>query len=368
MGKFVFWYRISLGLLVIGFFHASRIYGLELPKKKTVASTKVTIGQGARVVFQREESGGLKECPMGRNEKLEEKGITIQPVNQPKNRGVLVLAHGVHRMHGEQVHEERNSEILPVWNASVLEVVKPLTDKYPLEVAFGMADPDTIKEAVHKLEEKGVSEVIVVPLFISSHSPIIDNSRYILGIQEKLPETTTVKSLPRIESRIKFRMSGALDDSMLVAEILLERAMELSTNPSNETVILAGHGPNDEKENRLWLADMEKLAYYVREKGNFKKVQVATWRSDAPEEIKERAIHELRTMVEMSDKDGKVIVIPHLLATGGVETEIVAALKGLPYVFNGKTLLPHSNITRWVETQVEEELKNPRRDKDERIP
>ncbi len=357
MGKLVFWCRIFLSILVVGFFHASRIYGRELLKKKMVASTEVTIGQGARGVFQREELGGLKECPLGRNEKLEEKGIAIQSVNQSKNIGVLVLAHGVHRMHGEQVHKERNSEALPLWNASVLEVVKPLTDKYPLEVAFGMADPDTIKEAVHSLEEKGVSEVIVVPLFISSHSPIIGNSRYILGIQEKLPETTTVKSLPRIESRIKFRMSGALDDSMLVAEILFERAMELSANPPNETVILVGHGPNDEKENRFWLADMEKLAYYVREKGNFKKVKVATWRSDAPEEIKERAIHELRTMVEMSGKDGKVIAIPHLLATGGVESEIVAALKGLPYIFNGKTLLPHSNITRWVEMQVEEQMK-----------
>lgn len=62
-------------------------------------------------------------------------------------------------------------------------------------------------------------------------------------------------------------------------------------------------------------------------------------------------------MVEMSGKDGKVIAIPHLLATGGVESEIVAALKGLPYIFNGKTLLPHSNITRWVEMQVEEQMK-----------
>ncbi|MCF6156896.1 MAG: hypothetical protein E3K36_17040 [Candidatus Brocadia sp.] len=357
MGKFVFWYRISLGLLVMGFSHASRIYGQEILKKEMVAGTEVTIGQEARVAFQREESGGVKECQMGRSGKSEGNGINVQPVDQPENPGVLVLAHGVHHMHGERVHEESNSEILPVWNASVLEVVKPLTDKYPLEIAFGMADPDTIKEAVQKLEEKGISEVIVVPLFISSHSPIIGNFRYILGIQEKLPETTTVKSLPRIESKIKFRMSGALDDSMLVAEILLERAMELSTNPPNETVILAGHGPNDEKENKLWLADMEKLAYYVREKGNFKKVKVATWRSDAPEEIRERAIQELRTMVEMSGKEGMVIVIPHLLATGGVESEIVAALKGLPYIFSGKTLLPHSNITRWIEMQIQEQMK-----------
>ncbi|MFN3532185.1 MAG: sirohydrochlorin chelatase [Candidatus Brocadia sp.] len=143
-------------------------------------------------------------------------------------------------------------------------------------------------------------------------------------------------------------MTGALDDSMLVAEILLERANELSTDPTKETVILVGHGPNNEKENRLWLNDMEKLAWFVHGKGGFKEVRVATWRSDAPKEIRDRAIQELRTMVQTSGKEGTVIVVPHLLSSGGVEGEIVNALKGLAYVFNGKTLLPHGNITRWL--------------------
>lgn len=274
----------------------------------------------------------------------------------PGTIGVLVLAHGMHT-HG---HGEHLSEEVPSWNAAVLDAVKPLRDKYQLEVAFGMADPGTIKEAVQKLEEKGVTDVIVIPLFVSSHSPIIGNSRYILGLQKELPATTDVKSLPRLESKIKFHMTGALDDSILVAEILLERAKELSSHSAGETVIIVGHGPNDENENRLWLKDMEKLAWYVREKGCFKEVKVATWRSDAPKEIRDKATQELRTMVQMSGKDERVIIIPHLLSSGGVEGEIVDALKGLTYDYNGKTLLPHDNITKWVEMEVEAELMNLR--------
>lgn len=286
----------------------------------------------------------------GQEETLQ--GVRSNSEAQSKTIGVLVLAHGMHtHEHGEHI-----SQAVPAWNASVLEAVKPLKEKYPLEVAFGMADPDTIKEAVRKLEEKGVSDVTAVPLFISSHSPIIGNSRYILGLQEKLPETTSIKSLPRIESKIKFHMTDALDDNMLVAEILLERAKELSMNPGKETAILVGHGPNDERENELLLDDMKRLAQYLREKGGFHEVKVATWRSDAPEEIRNKAIRELRSMVEISGKDGRVIVVPHLLASGGVEVEIVEALKGLSYVYNGKTLLPHNNITRWIEMQVEGEL------------
>lgn len=149
-------------------------------------------------------------------------------------------------------------------------------------------------------------------------------------------------------------MTGALDDSILVAEILLERAKELSINPVKETVILVGHGPNDERENELLLGDMKKLARYIHERGGFREVKAATWRSDAPKEIRNKAIHELRTMVEVSGKDGGVIVVPHLLAPGGVEGEIVDALEGLSYTFNGKTLLPHDNITKWMEMKVEE--------------
>jgi sirohydrochlorin cobaltochelatase len=271
---------------------------------------------------------------------------------QSKITGVLVLAHGMHGYgHGAHV-----SNAVPQWNIVVLEAVELLKNKYPLEVAFGMADPETIEDAVRKLEQKDVTDVIVVPLFISSHSPIIGNSRYIFGLQEELPLTTEVKSLPRIESKMRFVMTGALDDNPLAAEILLERARELSTDPDRETVILVGHGPNDENENKLWLNDMEKLASYVHEKGRFKEVKAATWRSDAPETVKEKAAQELRVMVERDGKDGRVIVIPHLLASSGVEGEIVKVLKGHSYSYNGKTLLPHPNITKWIEMQVEGEL------------
>lgn len=340
MERFAFWNSISFVLLVMGFLHIPLTYGQEEKGR-----------------FHDAQNPGQTTC-------TEEKALSA--VAQQKTIGVLVLAHGAHHGHGEKraghVHGEQPSEEIPSWNASVLEAVKPLKDTYPLEVAFGMADTETIKEAVHKLEEKGVSGVIVVPLFISSHSPIIGNSRYILGLQKELPYTTDVKSLPRLESKLRFSMTEALNDSPLVAEILLERSRELSTSPEKETVILVGHGPNDENENKLWLDDMQKLAAYVCKKRGFKEVKVATWRSDAPKEIKDKAIYELRTMVKTSGEDGRVIIIPHLLSSGGVENEIVEALKGLTYIFNGKTLLPHENITRWIEKQVEEDIQGCRED------
>ncbi len=90
--------------------------------------------------------------------------------------GVLVLAHGAK----------------PKWNQTVMEAVEPLRERYRVEVAFGMADPVKIEKALRRLEEKGVEKVVVVPLFISSHSPIIKQLRYILGYSEEFPEDPMV--------------------------------------------------------------------------------------------------------------------------------------------------------------------------------
>ncbi|MGQ3685162.1 MAG: sirohydrochlorin chelatase [Candidatus Loosdrechtia sp.] len=337
---------IVLGLLNIGLF---LLIPLANSKAGALQNVKTEWGAGILVVTRAAVKEDYKRAASD--------GKVVVPLH-PETVGILILAHGIHNHgYGEQV-----LDAIPRWNAEVLEAVKPLKRKYPLEVAFGMADPETIEDAVRKLEHKNITNVIAVPLFISSHSPIIDNSRYILGLQEELSPASTVKSLPRLKSKMRFTMTEALDDNPLVAEILLERARVLSIYPGQETVILVGHGPNDENTNKLWLNDIEKLASFVREKGGFKEAKAATWRSDAPPSVKEKAAQELRKMVE---RDGRVIVIPHLLASGGVEGEITEILKGLSYIYNGKTLLPHQNITKWIEIQVEKEIMKLRGNKGE---
>ncbi|MGB7000430.1 MAG: CbiX/SirB N-terminal domain-containing protein [Halobacteriota archaeon] len=46
---------------------------------------------------------------------------------------------------------------------------------------------ETINIAVHKLDEAGVTKIIAVPLFISSHSGHIGEIEYVLGLREELP-------------------------------------------------------------------------------------------------------------------------------------------------------------------------------------
>jgi sirohydrochlorin cobaltochelatase len=152
-------------------------------------------------------------------------------------------------------------------------------------------------------------------------------------------------------------MTRALDDSPVVAEILYDRIRELSRNVSNETVIIVGHGPNPEEDNRNWVASMESLSAQILEKqkkeGHVSKLILSvTVRDDADKVIYEQAKENLRGLVRQAGKQGDVIVVPLLLSKGGVEQGIVKRLEGLTYKWSGNTLLPDSRFEQFISASV----------------
>lgn len=157
--------------------------------------------------------------------------------------GLLLLAHGAHRHQGGHGPS--------VWNQNVERLARQLDEKIPTEVAFGMADPETIQTALDRLEIRGREKIAVIPVFISSYSPIIGNFRYILGLQPHLARATRLKHLERVQSKLQIVFGQTMDDHPLISEILLERALNAGTPPQRTTVILIAHGPNTEKNDRL---------------------------------------------------------------------------------------------------------------------
>lgn len=259
-------------------------------------------------------------------------------------RGLLLLAHGAHS-HGA-------GGMASPWNRNVEALAAELDAGLPTEVAFGMADPATIQAAIDRLEKRGVKEIAAVPLFVSSHSPIIGNFRYILGLRDRLAETTSLKRLERVRTRSRVLFTAAMDDHPLIGELLLDRARMLTQNPRATHVVLIGHGPNDPEENRQWLLNLEAHAALLREVGGFRSTSVLTHRNDAPPAVKSRARAAFREAVAEANRAGEVVVLPVLLSAGGIEREVEADLEGLSFRF-GAPLMPHPNIRRWVESRLQ---------------
>lgn len=257
-------------------------------------------------------------------------------------RGILLLAHGAHS-HATHGHGDHGGP----WNANVQSLAARLDERRPTEVAFGMADPAAIQAAIERLEGRGVTEIVTVPLFVSSHSPIIGNFRYILGLQDHLARTTALKHLDRVASGARISFVGAMDAHPLISAILLERALASTDDPARTSLVLIAHGPNTAEENELWLRDMVTHAEFLKARGGFRDVVALTHRNDAPAPVKAGARARFREAVAAAGRDGKAVVVPLLLSRGGIEAQVEADLSGLAYTF-AEPLMPHPKLEEWI--------------------
>lgn len=269
----------------------------------------------------------------------------------PAHTGILLLAHG-----GSDA-----------WNQNVREIAAGANREMPTEIAFGMATRSEIQAALDRLVERGVTNVVAVPLFVSSHSTVISATEYLLGLRKDMPEDLKVfasmshgagehagHSMPAengttpVALRVPVRMSPALDAHPVVADILRARAAAISRQPARESVILVAHGPNDDETNDRWVKDLGVTASRVSADG-YVSVDAITVRDDAPGAIRDAATAALRALVERrSAKGARVLIVPALLSFGGIESGIRQRLVGLHYEMSTSALAPDARLVSWV--------------------
>jgi sirohydrochlorin ferrochelatase len=277
------------------------------------------------------------------------------PAKHSSATGILLMAHG-----GSQD-----------WNDKVKSVASEVDKVAPTEVALGMANRTTLQEAVDKLTARGVTQIVAVPLFVSSHSGVIESTKYLLGLRseapKELPEFTmdhdthgssghgtsdsgAKKVLPQpVKCPVPLRMAPALDRHRIVAEILSDRAAAIAKDPTRDVLILVAHGPNDDQENAEWLVDMAALAKLIATQTPYARIEYVTLRDDAAPGVRDRATAELRTDAQSADDAGyRVLIVPLLLSYGGIENGLRQRLDGIQHTLSPQALLPDPRIAQWV--------------------
>jgi sirohydrochlorin ferrochelatase len=273
--------------------------------------------------------------------------------------GVLLLAHGGRAD----------------WNAAVTALAQKVDSRAPTEVAFGMATRATIQTGIDRLVQRGVKEIVAVPLFVSSHSTVIDATEYLLGARTEAPPALKIfarmnhgpaASTPGhaehgaadppaedgtrpVQSPVPIRMTAALNQHPIVADILASRAKSISRDPAREVAIIVAHGPVSDAENALWLADMKVLAEKVGQAIPFRRVDYLTVRDDAPPPLRAQATADFRQAVaRATDEGARVLIVPLLMSFGGIEAGIRTRLEGLDYAMAAQGLVPDDRIATWV--------------------
>ncbi len=271
----------------------------------------------------------------------------------PASYGIMLLAHG-----GDAA-----------WNGEIERLRVRVNAKIPTETALGMADHASLQAAVERLEKRGIKRIVAVPLFVQSRSEVLDQTRYALGLTDRPSAALKAAyermaaahaghaaggrghsmefSTARVKAREPIAMSRALDDHELIGRILSERAKALSNDASQERIVLVAHGPVDDGAVLSWRDSMTALCGMV--KGGFRDCSFGLLRDDAAAAVRAAAVTDLRAKVfGVKAGAGRVIVLPVLIARGGIEKKIAVDLAGLDYAWDGKTLMPHAGFDAWV--------------------
>lgn len=238
------------------------------------------------------------------------------------------------------------------WNDAVESLVAPLRAHYDVEMAYGMADPRVIQEAVSRLEGRGIRRIVFVRMYaLSQHMK--DRTDYILGLTDAIPGQSHDHAMPtQVRSAALFSGFGGYEETAQVADILHERIVEVSQDPSKETILLLAHGEKTDTGNARWLQVMEANISRLKEEphcSKLKSIRAATVREDWPE-LREKAVAEIRDMIQEEAREGRVLVIADRLYGSGPYKKLLA---GLDYVLNDKGLA-HPALSRWLEDEVEQ--------------
>ncbi|MBI5625449.1 MAG: hypothetical protein HY924_16850 [Elusimicrobia bacterium] len=251
------------------------------------------------------------------------------------------------------------------WASVVTDVRKALEGRFLVEQAPA-SDAKAIQAAVDKLQARRVKKIVAVPMLLSSHSAEMDENRYIFGVREH-PAAAFLGShahsgysvVRRIKARVPVVLTAALDDHSVFAELLTERALDLSKDPSRESLVLAVPSLAVDLANSQWSGTIQSLAEKVRRATGFRQVQTVFLTEDASQVDRDKAEQALRSTVRgLAEGKGRVIVIPVSL-TRGSERRLRKLFEGLFVRFDGKAALPNPKIIRWVEEALTKGVKLP---------
>ncbi|MHA6533747.1 sirohydrochlorin chelatase [Paenibacillus sp. BAC0078] len=242
--------------------------------------------------------------------------------------GVLIISHG-----------SRDK----AWVSLVEEAVSHLSlgEELPVAVSFlELVEGRLIQDGIQSLEHAGVTDILVIPLFVSSGSTHVDEIEYALGAKPA-PEKET--ELERFAVKAKVHFGYPVDDDPDIAVMIWDKLRGLSKHPQREAILLVGHGSRHEGFRQRWQQGISSLAERVRQISG---VAAADYGLLNPDSV--------RSKVEYWKEQGyEVLVAPLFLSAGYFTKHVIPErLRGLQYAYSGQTLLPHPLLPHWIEQQV----------------
>ncbi|MBR2565992.1 MAG: cobalamin biosynthesis protein CbiX [Paenibacillus sp.] len=246
-----------------------------------------------------------------------------------KKPGVLIISHG---------SQEKT------WVESVDDAISRLNlpDTLPVEAGFlELVEGRLIQDGINRLEAQGVTDLLVVPLFVSSGSTHVDEIEYAIGAKDA-PERETDLEPFEVKARVHF--GYPVDNDPDIAVMVWDKVRSLSKQPEQETVLLVGHGSIHDGFRQRWEAGISSLAERVKQISGVAHTDYALLNPDSVSD---------KVKYWSQERECRVIVAPLFLSAGYFTRHVIPRrLKDLEYAYSGDTLLPHPLLGQWLERQI----------------
>jgi len=259
-------------------------------------------------------------------------------LSDPKLQGttaVLALGHGY----------------VPRGNAIFEEAFAGTAARYPTAAGFGMAmmTSEHIQTALDELGAAGAETILVIPVTTLETGGLIGQWRYIFGLQEEAPWM----SVKRARSDARIVLGPTPTGGAMVSSILLDYALELSSDPAAEAVAIIGHGPDNTPANQQELEKLEQHAAALRRNGQFVDVHGFSLQDDAPAAVRLANVSRIRQWITSHTEQGHdVILLTTLPVTGSIHKKLRSDLAGLEFSLHQKGILEHPRFTEWVDEVI----------------
>lgn len=267
-----------------------------------------------------------------------------------KNLGLLIIAHG---------------SPSPEWNQPVLNIEeqvkkllieKNITDFKEVRVALMEFTEPSIATAIKDMENKGITKIFALPLFIAPSGHSLYDIPSILGLyyDEEIISELKEEGIKIVETKIYITLGPSLHYKNIMKDILLDKVKQISKNPKEEALVILSHG--DENFIKIWGEVVDETGNYILGQTGiecFDKAFVEVGQSFA--------INGVKPILKASEEKNKVIVIGMYLSMGvknmantsgfvmmGRTIETNKMFEGKNIYFAKEGLLPDKRISEWI--------------------
>lgn len=269
--------------------------------------------------------------------------VAETPTGSGEKIGVLLVSHGSRSATWRQALSDLEARVRP----SLLTN----TALHALKTAFMEYTEPSIATRLKEFDAEGFTDVIIVPVFLTVSPHTFDDIPTIIGKKADAHslELLKLESIERYQTRAKTVITPNLDFTDMLKKNVLRRVKSLSTNPSEEGLVMIAYG--DETYERQWALLLDAVGEHVEQNTGIE-THAYGWCGHVAHYDPKQTTEAIERVLKTKKR---AVVIPVLVAQDETfQIKIIGnGIAKVPenqtrVVYRPDSILPDPNVEQWV--------------------